>query len=378
MLLIVSRATNLDYRAITRENIEQFIGEDCYRLVNELISNIANYYYIDLSEPEFFVRFALHIKNLMVRAKNDYFICNPLIENIRRTCPLIYDNAVIAAATIKEATGITINDDEIAYIAFHLGSTIEDQKNLHNKITATLYSPSYYDNNLKLARRLSNEFPNDLLISNVITDINDFERQNNTSLIISTFPAQLRTTVSVQIISPILSEADIENLRCKINELQQKRKQKVFSDYLHELMDPSFFISAEKLTKEEAIHRLTTTLVQRGIAADTLEDEVLEREKMSSTAFGALALPHAMKMHSPKTKLCILINQPGIEWDPAHKVNLIILLCFSRSERYIFNETFEALAMILSTTATLNELVKADSFDKFINIITSAYTTTTI
>ena len=376
MLLIVSRATNLDYRSITRENIEQFIGKDCYDLVNKLINNIATYYYIDLSEPEFFVRFALHIKNLMVRAKNDYFIRNPLTENIRRTCPLIYDNAVIAAATIKEETGITINDDEIAYIAFHLGSTIEDQKNLHNKITATLYSPNYYDTNLKLARRLSNEFPNDLLISNVITDINDLDRQASVNLIISTFPAQFRTEIPVQIVSPILSETDIENLRRKIDAIQKKRKQKVFSDYLHELMDPAFFfINNAKLTKEEAIHYMSSHLVQHGIASPNFEDEVLEREKMSSTAFGAFALPHAMKMHSPKTKLCILINHPGIEWDPAHKVNLIILLCFSKSERHIFNETFEPLAMILSNPTTLNELIKADSFDTFINIITSAYTT---
>lgn len=375
MLLIVSRATNLDYRSITKENVEQFIGKDCYNLVNKLITNIASYYYIDLSEPEFFVRFALHIKNLIVRAKNDYFIRNPLTENIRRTCPLIYDNAVIAAATIKEETGITINDDEIAYIAFHLGSTIEDQKNLHNKINAILYSPNYYDSNLKLASRLSNEFPNDLLISNVLTDINDLDKQNNANLIISTFPAQFRTSIPVLIISPIISEKDVENLGRKISEIQKQRKQKVFSGYLHELMDPSlFFISNEKLTKGETIHRMAVLLQSHGIAADNFEGEVLEREKMSSTAFGAFALPHAMKMHSPKTRLCVLINHAGIEWDPAHKVHLVILMCFNKSERYIFNETFEPLTMILSDPATLNELIKANSFDKFIDTLTSAYT----
>ena len=58
---------------------------------------------------------------------------------------LIYDISVSLAATIKEKTGISINDDEIAYIAFHLGSALEAQKSLTEKITVALYCPSYYD-----------------------------------------------------------------------------------------------------------------------------------------------------------------------------------------------------------------------------------------
>ena len=42
------------------------------------------------------------------------------------------------------------------------------------------------------------------------------------------------------------------------------------------------------------------------------KDEVLEREKMSSTAFGNFAIPHAMKMHANKTGINILISENPI------------------------------------------------------------------
>ena len=72
-LLIISRATTIDYKSINAANLEDFIGKECLNLVKELILDINSFYYIDLSEQEFLIRFALHIKNLLVRSKNNYF-----------------------------------------------------------------------------------------------------------------------------------------------------------------------------------------------------------------------------------------------------------------------------------------------------------------
>ena len=67
-LLIISRATNIDYQSIdAANNLEQFVGKECLELVKELINDINAFYYIDLSEQEFLIRFALHIKNLLKR-----------------------------------------------------------------------------------------------------------------------------------------------------------------------------------------------------------------------------------------------------------------------------------------------------------------------
>jgi len=77
------------------------IGKECFELVNEMIQSVNAFYYLDLTEPEFFIRFALHIRNLLLRTKNDYYSKNPLTEDIKTSCPLIYDVSVTNESELK-------------------------------------------------------------------------------------------------------------------------------------------------------------------------------------------------------------------------------------------------------------------------------------
>ena len=61
-------------------------------------------------EPEFFIRFALHIHNLLRRATNDAFCKNPLVTEIRQTCPLIYDVSVHFDDAIIQDRQTNINE----------------------------------------------------------------------------------------------------------------------------------------------------------------------------------------------------------------------------------------------------------------------------
>lgn len=51
--------------------------------------------------------------------------------------------------------GITLDEDEIAYIALHLGGALETQKELANRVPAVLYCPSYYNNGQQPGRTAS-------------------------------------------------------------------------------------------------------------------------------------------------------------------------------------------------------------------------------
>ena len=81
-----------------------------------------------------------------MRVQNRSFCKNPLVSEIRQSCPLIYDVSVQLSGIIREKTGITLDEDEIAYITLHLGGALETQKELANRVPAVLYCPSYYNN----------------------------------------------------------------------------------------------------------------------------------------------------------------------------------------------------------------------------------------
>lgn len=254
-LLLISRATAIDYQSITVSNLGDFITPECLALVKELISDVNSFYYIDLTEPEFLIRFALHIRNLLQRSKNNYFSRNPLTEEIKTSCPLIYDVSVCLSSIIKERTGISINDDEIAYIAFHLGSTLEAQKNLSEKVTAALYCPSYYDTNVKLTDTINRHFSSELLITNIFTEERELEKAGKSDLVLSTVPLNSVIQLPLLQISPFFTEKDVQSLRRQLTEIKTNKRRKQFREYLEYLIVPEFFERRDDLTDYDQVVR---------------------------------------------------------------------------------------------------------------------------
>lgn len=291
-LLLISRATAIDYQSITVSNLGDFITPECLALVKELISDVNSFYYIDLTEPEFLIRFALHIRNLLQRSKNNYFSRNPLTEEIKTSCPLIYDVSVCLSSIIKERTGISINDDEIAYIAFHLGSTLEAQKNLSEKVTAALYCPSYYDTNVKLTDTINRHFSSELLITNIFTEERELEKAGKSDLVLSTVPLNSVIQLPLLQISPFFTEKDVQSLRRQLTEIKTNKRRKQFREYLEYLIVPEFFERRDDLTDyDQVVRHMVGKMVSMGYVDEDFEQDIRAREQLSATAFQDFAIP---------------------------------------------------------------------------------------
>ncbi|MBQ1483236.1 MAG: transcription antiterminator [Erysipelotrichaceae bacterium] len=367
-MLILSRASNLNYETVTVDNVRQYVGEEVYSLAAQLIKDFSVFFYIDLSQPEFFVRFALHIKNLLVRADSGYFSKNPLTDSIKQNCPLIYDSAVNSARLIKERTGINLNDDEIAYIAFHLGGALELQNTLSNKLTAYIFCPGYYNLNTKLSEQISSRFSDDLIIAGILTQEEEITKVG-CDLIISTMQPYLSDTPPVIVVPPFLKNTDFKNISDIIEKIRSVKKKKEFRERLSYLIrEELFHVTETPLSKEETIHMMAEQLRSLGFVGESFESEVIERDSISSTAFGTFAIPHAMKMHEIRTGINILIARQPIDWDEK-KVELVMLLCFNINERYLFNELFEPISMILVDPDNLAKVLKTKNADEFIDTL---------
>ena len=317
---------------------------------------------------EFFVRFTLHIKNLLIRANSGYFSKNPLTDSIKQNCPLIYDAAVNAARLVREKTNINLNDDEIAYIAFHIGGALELQSSLNNKITAVIYCPGYYNLNTRLSDSITERFKDEIVIGTIITQEEDLTKVN-ADLIISTLKTDLKVSTPVLIVSPIINKQDLDNIRNRINDIKTSKKKKEFHDRLSYLIhDELFEVSDKKISKEECIHQMAEKFFKLGYVSDLFESEILERDQISSTSFDNFAIPHAMKMHEKKTGISIRINKEPIDWN-GNNVELVMMLCFNRNDRYLFNELFEPISMILVDPDNMSKVLKAKSAKEFIEIL---------
>lgn len=368
-LLLVSRTSMLDYAAITPDNIADYIGSDCTDLVHQLINTVKDFYDINLDEPEFFIRFALHTHNLLVRAQNRSFCKNPLVSEIRQSCPLIYDVSVQLSGIIREKTGITLDEDEIAYIALHLGGALETQKELANRVPAVLYCPSYYNMDSSLADRISRRMEGKILLTNVFTKESLLDQLTGSALVISTVRPHRVLNMPLVLISPFLTNSDIMALNRKVEEINTQARRENFRRSLSAILTPELFeTGALCTTREEVVHHMCSRLLAQGCTTPAFEAAVIERESISSTAFGQFAIPHTLKMCSPRTCMAVYVSRTPICWGDT-AVNLVIMLSFNPNDRKIFYDIFEPLSMILLDSNNLRGALLCKDYAAFIDFL---------
>lgn len=113
-------------------------------LVNKIIEHIELTYGVYLSNDLFVFPFKLHIANLYCRIKNDIHIENPLGDGIRRNCPIIYEIAIECAFELSKEWGFSLNEDEVTYIALHIGGEIQRQQDEKDKQPVAIISKDYH------------------------------------------------------------------------------------------------------------------------------------------------------------------------------------------------------------------------------------------
>ena len=373
-LLILSRATTINNETLHMNELRTYISSSNLELVDLLFHELKDTYGIHIDSEEFYVRFALHISNLMLRSKYQYMIRNPLTLSIQNSCPLLYEISAQLAGLVYEQTGFLISNDEITYIAFHLGSAFEVQAQLKSKINVVILCPTYYDMGNQLVNQLMNNFSDDLYISNVVTNEQDLNKlQTVPEFLISTIPLGHEYSYPFIQIHPFMASIDYTLIRKKIQKLHLNQLREKFENNLNYLIKETFFERTSAYTnRNDVIHHIATKLMAEGYIDEDFESQVLQRDNISSTAFFDYAIPHTLKMNAKKSAIYVMISETPIIWSDNHPVHLVLLLCFSKNDRTIFNETFEPLSMIMTNNTNVKNLLTATSSNDLIYFLTHA------
>ena len=149
-----------------------------------------------------------------------------------------------------------IIDDEIAYIAFHIGNYLEEQQAAKSHIRIVLNCPTYYDMSTTLKQKLMERFHNDIIIANITSNEPQLsESLDDADLILSTIPLQGAIHVPSITINPFLTSTDAGIIERTIAQLKETRKINTFYQELHKLLVPQFVEHINRpLSREEVIH----------------------------------------------------------------------------------------------------------------------------
>jgi lichenan operon transcriptional antiterminator len=137
------------------DQLDELVGPEIEELLYEIVRSVRSTYSIDLKEDSFMIRFAFHLKNVLERVEHNINIRNSQFRKIKNDFPLIYVIAVYISNIINKKTNHTLSEDEIAYIALHIGVLMEEKKAYSEKLTCVVLAPDYYTVNRTLFRRIN-------------------------------------------------------------------------------------------------------------------------------------------------------------------------------------------------------------------------------
>lgn len=332
------------------------------------VAQAAADYQVDLVDDSFIQRLALHVQNLLRRASEQAWTRNPLTRSLKASYPMIFEVAVSIASGLHDRLGVPIQDDEIAYIAMHIGGRLERSRKSESILTATIVCPGYYELHELLRSSVDRSFGSAIEVVSVLTSVDPEWDDIGTDLVFSTIAPDHPSDRVVRI-QPFLSDADVERIQQAASKLRRSRRLMRLREELSRYFSAEAFVyPLEDVGDEAIIRQLGGRLVAAGLIGDDYIENTIARERMSSTAFtDALAVPHALQMTAQRTAIAIGVANGSIAWGSA-RVQVVALAAFSESDRAAFQTVFEQLVEVFSEQESVLSIVRrGTTFEGFLD-----------
>ena len=341
--------------AVIRERLDGEV-EDAVR---DVVARAAAEFQVDIDHEDFVLRLALHVQNLRLRAQEQAWSRNPLTRSLKTTYPMIFEVAVFISDGLRGLLGIALMDDEIAYIAMHVGGRLERSRRAGTVLSATIVCPGYYELHELLRSSIAQSLGQAVTVVGVETRVDPDWASIDTDLVLTTMDPPVAGDRFVRI-QPFLTETDVERIQSAAGRVRRGRRLARLRAELERYFHPGAFVHglSPEGGEEGVITRLGELLVRQGVIDDGYVQRTLERERLSSTAFSdALAVPHALGMTATRTAIAVGIADPSIPWGDG-RVQVVAMVAFSESDRAAFQTVFEQLVEVFNERDSVQRIVR--------------------
>ncbi|WP_196600847.1 BglG family transcription antiterminator [Pectinatus frisingensis] len=364
--LLIKSNTIISYPKSIKGLVEA-IGKDFINKINSYIKSAEKMYFVDLSNKAFVIPFALHVRNMIFRLKDNKILANPMTSDIKIKSPIIYDIAIYMALCIGKDFKVNITEDETAFLAIHIAGEIERQNKTQDKIDAVIFCPNYLNITSYLQNKLMINFGNQLNFVDVADTMDDLKSLRYDILFTGIkLPKGYCDKIVVEIL-PYSIENNLGVIQDAINKVWRNRKNELLKKYFDQYFEKELFFSdIDLFSRKEIIHFLCENLQKLKYVEKNFENDIIQREAAANTAFAGIAIPHSIKMDAIKTCVSVVVSKKGIKWgDEIEPVHVVFLLAINKMNISIFRKLYESLISIFSAPVMTEEIKKCDSFNDF-------------
>lgn len=278
------------------------ISDDIIKISSEILSNAYDELGLYIkADKQSIMWLATHLQPALYRLKMKMEIRNPLLEEIKTNYTQIYNVAVKSVVPIEEELGISIPDSEIAYIAMHIGASVERNKKNLVKYNVIVVCATGMGTATLLSTRLQNEYQN----LNIVDVVSSFNLQkaieaNSVDFIISTISLDYEK-MPVVLVNPLLLSNDkkliddfLKNFH-KVDKLKEKKTSKPIEkidlmglkEYLDSILEVLKNLVVEDIQKvdslESLIEHISNIVGRNDNEALEIRKDLFKRESLGST-----------------------------------------------------------------------------------------------
>jgi len=375
-LIIMSNTSRVGSESTDTEYINKHIDQDSLDLASHATHHLEQAYLLDPFDRKFVTQLGMHVHSLMHRIPNGLFAQNPLANEIKATYPLIHDMAVYLSNYIGHRLKTTLNEDEISFIALHIGGYFEKHSQKlslqYGGVTCAFLYVSYHDIHQAALERIESALGGDIIMVKVCS-VTDYRADALCcDLVISPVEIDRPRAGRVIRISPLLTNDDLDRVICSVEEIRAKKQGALALNILQKFLRPTLFERGfQAQDEEDAISKIVDRCVRQGLCDSTFRDDVIMREKISSTAFGSqVAVPHSMSASTWEPFLFVAASSKPIPWN-SQSVSLILLIGINEDSRREFKLLFDVLSRALRSGANVRQLIRADSYEDMVELLES-------
>ncbi|WP_026771980.1 BglG family transcription antiterminator [Sediminibacillus terrae] len=347
----------------TGMEIDQVMEDDIYQVVMSILDRIEEKLALGIKQDqELIISLGLHLKPAINRYKYGMNIRNPMLEDIKSNYPLAFEAGLIAGLVLEEYTDAKIDENEIGYLALHIGAAIERQKLKTGPKRCLVVCASGMGSAQLLFYKLKSQFGEKL----DVVGTTEYYRLNQASFqdidfIVSSIPISEQLPVPVIEVNTILGDADLK----KIETFVADPKHSIADYFKQDLV----FLQKDFASKQEVLEFFADTLTEKKLVDGTFLAAVEEREAVAPTAFGNLvAVPHPITPQSNQTFLAFCTLNRAIDWS-GKRVQFVCLLSVEKDSTADLQSMYDLLGRVIDDPAIVQKLVKARDYKAFIDVL---------
>jgi len=363
ILYVSSSSGVIDYNYNTRKALCNEVNNEVNKFVDSVLMEIGLITDIDFREDiDFINALVMHLNIFINRFKAGVSAKNPLLKQIKTKLPMEINLATILANKLKEEFKVTLDEDEIGFIAMHFGAAFERRKGTNGKKVCIICHYGIGTSQL-LAEKLKQRISDINIVGTYPVRYLDVALNQDIDFIVSTVKLEKKNfKVPVLYIENVFSDEIINELHQVFQEKEQKRK------IFNEVFNKDAFFKINATSPQEVIEKIGLEMKAKGFIDDEVIKMVLAREEMSSTDIGHLvAIPHTILEGSYKSIIGVGILEKPILWNK-EQVQLIFMVCFNKKESYNF-PVFKYLYNFIEDEGEVRRALKFFNFNKLMEIL---------